>query len=83
MSFPGPCPVSLEELLRSLPEFHHLSIVRIPDGRYQASYRPLGADGYKVAIEADIVDAALEAMSPAYGHTWSEVLRDDDFDDIL
>lgn len=78
MSLPGPCPVSISELLRAVDHsgrFHHLSIVRTGDGRYQASFKERGNDGYYVVIEDDMLDALTGALGPGYGHSWSEVLE--------
>lgn len=86
--FPGPCPVSLNELLQAVVRegrFQHLSIVRTRDGRYQASFRPQGEPGYKVVIEDDILTAIQGALAPAYGHDWPEVLGEpeDSLEDLL
>lgn len=93
--FPGRCPVALDELLRAADRtgrFHHLSLSRLRDGRYQASFKATDGEGYRVVIVEDVCDAVEGALAPAYGHPWAEVLgepvdgntdRSDALDDLL
>jgi len=69
--------VPLNDVLAALGErglFHHLSVSRLTDGGYQASFRTGDKSSYRVELGPDPITAILKAVAPHYGQTWADKL---------
>lgn len=80
MSLFPECPVSLGDLILANCEsgrLDHLSLTPCSgdrEGKWQASFRKRGTNGYKVYIAPTAEEALLRVLGPDYGHDWAEIL---------
>lgn len=66
----------LDEVLRSLAASGRVMHITLAPsrGEWQASFREVGGQGYRVHIKKDIVEALLAALGPRWGESWEEHL---------